>query len=231
GPDGAGGRGRAQDPRRGPRLPGRRRVLGDHRGRRPGRAGQRPGRRSRPGGARPRPARARRDRRGPGAAPALAGADHHADGKGLRGRPGAGPGAGRGRLPREAVQPPRAGGPGPSGASAQRRLCGRRRPRSDPGGRRHGRPLPPHRGRRRPPGRPDRHRVRAAGPPRPPARAGLHPVPAARRHPRGGHRVLRPGDRRPREEHQAQAGARPAPAPLRRHCSRRRLPVRGHRGM
>ena len=57
----------------------------------------------------------------------------------------------------------------------------------------------------------------------PPAGPRLHPLPAARRGPRRRVRVVRAGDRRPRQEHPPQARARPAPAALHPDGLRRRL--------
>src|SRR5690606_4337869 len=53
-----------------------------------------------------------------------------------------------------------------------------------------------------------------------------HQEPAARGGARRGRRDLRTSDRRPREEHPAQARARASPAPVRADGARRRLPVR-----
>ena len=52
-------------------------------------------------------------------------------------------------------------------------------------------------------------------------------VAAAGRHPRPGARVLRAGDRRPRQEHPPQGGAGPAPSAVPAHRLRRRLPGGG----
>jgi CheY-like chemotaxis protein len=65
---------------------------------------------------------------------------------------------------------------------------------------------------RRPNRRADADRVPAAGRPGPPARPHLHPVAAARRHPRRGLRVVRAGHRRPRQEPAPQARGRSRPA-------------------
>ena len=70
-------------------------------------------------------------------------------------------------------------------------------------------------------------RVPAARDARRPARPDLHPVPAARRGPRRRVRVVRAGDRLPRQEPPPQARARSAPAALRPDGLRRRLPLRG----
>ena len=76
-----------------------------------------------------------------------------------------------------------------------------------------------------PAGRADRDRVRVARRDGPPARPRLHPLAAARRHPRRRVRVVRAGDRRPRAQHPPQDRGGPAPASPPADRLRRRLPV------